>query len=406
MTADAASLTTERPALRSDLLIADIDGDRVVWDSIRRHVHRLNPTAAAIWDRCDGRRTVGEIALVVGHDFGIDSATVQADVLALLDELKTEQLLDDGELIVPVPEPAVPMPRSGAAAATGRSLVGDRAWTTTHGPFRAFDFTFDVCTDDPQVGAFLGDALVGLTPTEPAAPSHRYSFRRQRPSSTRTVLSLDGTALMRAPRPARVVDYFFWHLNRMAVRSAGGRLLIHAGSVVVDGRLVVMAAASGSGKSTLTAGLSLGGARYLSDECVGLDPATGIAWPYPKPITVERGSWHLFPTLAPAGATEEELSDRQWQVGVERLPSGLGVAAEPSVLVFPFHRAGQPTHATRLAPVDALIELLRHTFAFDDLGAEGLDALVALVTRVPAHRLQVGDLDEGVEAVNRLAADT
>jgi hypothetical protein len=53
-----------------------------------------------------------------------------------------------------------------------------------------------------------------------------------------------------------------------------------------------------SGKTTLTAGLVRSGWSYLTDEAVAFDWDTGRSRPFPKPLSVDPGSQHLFPELA------------------------------------------------------------------------------------------------------------
>ncbi|AQP45550.1 hypothetical protein [Tessaracoccus flavus] len=77
------------------------------------------------------------------------------------------------------------------------------------------------------------------------------------------------------------------HITHALIAARRGELLmLHAGAVAhqTTGRALAFVAPGGTGKSTLTRLL----AReygYLTDETVGLDPATLEIFPYPKPIT-------------------------------------------------------------------------------------------------------------------------
>lgn len=55
--------------------------------------HVLNGTAAAIWQEIDGTRTPDEICTVVAAAYQVPVATVRADVLAYLDELRSAGLI-------------------------------------------------------------------------------------------------------------------------------------------------------------------------------------------------------------------------------------------------------------------------------------------------------------------------
>lgn len=76
-------------------------------------------------------------------------------------------------------------------------------------------------------------------------------------------------------------------ITRALIASRKGELLmLHAGAVAhpETGRSLAYVAPGGTGKSTLT---KLLGAEfgYLTDETVGIDPATLEIFPYPKPVT-------------------------------------------------------------------------------------------------------------------------
>ena len=57
-------------ARRSRLVVRKLDDEVLVYDLERQEAHCLNPSAAAIWKACDGRRTVAEIAARAGESLG------------------------------------------------------------------------------------------------------------------------------------------------------------------------------------------------------------------------------------------------------------------------------------------------------------------------------------------------
>ena len=57
------------PAGRVENLVTTKAGDDVlVYDQDRHHIHHLNPTAAAVWTLCNGRRSVSDISQATGFD--------------------------------------------------------------------------------------------------------------------------------------------------------------------------------------------------------------------------------------------------------------------------------------------------------------------------------------------------
>ena len=57
------SRETVVPAARSDgLVVEHLDGETLVYDLERDEAHHLNPTAAAVFELCDGRTTAADLA--------------------------------------------------------------------------------------------------------------------------------------------------------------------------------------------------------------------------------------------------------------------------------------------------------------------------------------------------------
>jgi PqqD family protein of HPr-rel-A system len=71
------------PPRRSDLREERLDGEAIVADPRTGHTHRLNASALAIWDACDGRATTREIAeqLTRSWDLSFDDALDHVDQL-------------------------------------------------------------------------------------------------------------------------------------------------------------------------------------------------------------------------------------------------------------------------------------------------------------------------------------
>lgn len=72
-------------------------------------------------------------------------------------------------------------------------------------------------------------------------------------------------------------------------------LLLHAAVVARDDRAILMSGVSGAGKSTLSLMLSQRGWRFLGDEFAMIDPDTGWAHPFPRPVSLKNESLALIP---------------------------------------------------------------------------------------------------------------
>ena len=84
-------LTKDRH-VRDELLA---DGSMVLYHSVTRELMTLNPTAALVWECCDGAHDEAAIAMEVREAFP-DVATVEHDVAALLEDLQTRGMVGVG----------------------------------------------------------------------------------------------------------------------------------------------------------------------------------------------------------------------------------------------------------------------------------------------------------------------
>ncbi len=86
---------SNRPLGRKDeIVIQNVGGEVLIYDLRNDKAFCLNPTSAAIWNLCDGNKTVAEISGQVATHFNAKNAD---DLVWLaLDQLKEEGLIDSG----------------------------------------------------------------------------------------------------------------------------------------------------------------------------------------------------------------------------------------------------------------------------------------------------------------------
>ena len=154
----------------------------------------------------------------------------------------------------------------------------------------------------------------------------------------------------------------------------------HAGGVERDGVGFVFPARMESGKTTLTAGLVRTGFRYLTDEAVAFDWETGEIEPFPKPLSIDEGSWFLFPEIVPEPAPGETGPPvTQWQVPPEAIRAGsTGGPCRARFVVFPEYEAAAETALQPMSRADAIVELAKNTFHFKDHARRALDVLAGV----------------------------
>lgn len=184
-------------------------------------------------------------------------------------------------------------------------------------------------------------------------------------------------------------------VTRHLIAAQTGRLLMfHAGAVShpATGASVVFVAPSGTGKTTLSRHLGRTHG-YLTDETVGIEPATGRLHPYPKPLSI-----------APA-------HDDRWRK-VETSPDALGLLpAHPTpwvarvVLLTREHHPGAPAHAEELGTLDAVAALIPETSALNRL-PRPLHTVADLLDRTgPLVRLTYREASDLVPLVSALLED-
>jgi hypothetical protein len=118
---------------------------------------------------------------------------------------------------------------------------------------------------------------------------------------------------------------------------------VHAGTLLLGGRALLLPGATHTGKSSLVAELVLQGATYFSDEYALID-AEGRAHPYPRPLLLRNGRSEQVPTLP---------ADLNAKVGSEPAPVGWVLSLE--------YQAGGAWSIEPIPQSLALMALLRNT---------------------------------------------
>lgn len=266
--------------------------------------------------------------------------------------------------------------------------------------FRVLGYHFAFQSNDEGLARYLDEMFDAcLTPTGPTA---WYSILPGHESKHTHLIYHDGRLVMSAGSAGFVPKFLTWDVNRRAIRATQAtHVTLHAGVVARQGEALLLPADMEAGKTTLVAGLLKLGFEYLSDEAAPIDPSTYHVQPFPKPLSLDKGSWHLFPECKPLlpGTTDDYASD-QWQVG----PRAFGATAAPHglpvrLVVFPRYVAGAATELRPIRPVEALIRLLKQTFGLRDQLERNLDTLGSLAERTQQFELTMGALDSACDLV-------
>src|SRR5262249_6640689 len=150
---------------------------------------------------------------------------------------------------------------------------------------RAFDFAFCVRADARHVVEYLDELLAGLSPASATDATHVYRVT-QHAGAGPWELTLDGEDLLLSKTDWYAVAGLLADFVARAVASIETGVVLHAAAVERGGRAVVCPGPSGAGKSTFAATLASRGFRYLTDEAVAFEDATGSLRALPKALAI------------------------------------------------------------------------------------------------------------------------
>lgn len=385
-----------RPEPKAGLVVQPVDGEVVIYDSEADALHHLEPTATAIWTLLDGDRTVSTVAADLADAYRAEEESIRRDVLELVRVIHDRGLLAGS---------------AGAAGSTGRQPpsgpsgefdLGDQALPPSPYVTRAFrglEHIFEVATNDTAVRDFLDQIFVDLGED---GPGDRARYELVALSDTRYVVCYQDCVVVVTGRLDRALSVLLWHINAEVVRSSSThQLLVHAAAATRDGMTVLLPAAPESGKTTTVAGLvAHAGFEYLTDEAVAIEPATLIPRPYPKPLSIDRGSWDVLAGLRPS---HDSVVTGQWQVPATSIrPDTVASSAPVRFVVEPAFDRNTDTRLEHVSRAAMLVRLADSTFNFHEAPQRNLALLARVLERAECYRLPISDLHHGVQLIRRL----
>lgn len=87
------------PLVAGDYRLEEFDGELLLYHPASTRTVHLNDTASLVWNLCDGKRTIREIATVISDAYAESSEDIQHDVTRTL-----ITLADQGVLSFKLPE--------------------------------------------------------------------------------------------------------------------------------------------------------------------------------------------------------------------------------------------------------------------------------------------------------------
>lgn len=179
----------------------------------------------------------------------------------------------------------------------------------------------------------------------------------------------DGENVSDAADEADIFRFLDSQIRLTVAEYAVGKVFLHAGAVVWNGKAVIIPASSFSGKTTLVAELIERGAEYYSDEYAVLD-GEGLVYPYPKMLSL-RGIIDEYEQLdCPAESFGAKT-------GTEAVPVGL-------ILICRFEKSlknGNRLNPEILSAGQGMLEVLAHTIPIRHNPKFALSVLNKISTR-------------------------
>jgi hypothetical protein len=262
-----------------------------------------------------------------------------------------------------------------------------------------------VSVGDPSLAGHLAALLAPFATG--GEPAHLYAIASEGGSYPLFRLYLDDEEVFNAQQVHSVFAHLLWHINRQVIEASSSTyLLLHAAVAELAGRAVLLPASAGSGKTTLVAGLVQAGLRYMSDEVAAIDPRTGLVHPFPKPLSVEPGSWGALAALRPNVAEELEVFNvGQWQVRADDIrPRAVAGPCHPATVITPRYVAGATAALIPQSRADAVAMMVANSFNFREYGSAGLRVLAEVARASACCSLTFGDLNEACRLVLEAAS--
>ena len=386
------------PAGNPLVTAVEIDGELVVYDPRRREAHLLNPTAALLFDHCDGITEAAGLTAELAEAFAVDPATVTRDIDSAISQFDRLGLTERS--MAPGDDPASTDDRLSFEAPPAEH------WTWTSPVLRVLEGRARIRTDHPSAEAYVTTIFGSLAVGQPDRLEGVETFDVLSDSTPMRLLHRDRVIATGDDLDA-LLTFLHWRLNQLAIDSATDHVLLHASAIRRADGVVVFPAESNSGKSTLVAGLVRAGFGYVTDEAVAIALGDGRVDPYPKPISLDPGSWSLFVGQRPdVPGTDDDYFRTEWHLDPRRLSASalddLDSDQQVTVVAFPRYVEGATTTAVPLRPADALLALLRNAFNLSTVAPAGVHRLAAIASEATVVELTVGNLDDAIDLIRTL----
>ena len=198
-----------------------------------------------------------------------------------------------------------------------------------------------------------------------------------------------------------------WGMNWCIATKAHHYLLLHAGTIEKNGKVIIMPAAPGSGKSTLTAALVYNGWRLFSDELGLISLKDELVYPCTRPINLKNDSIDIIKNYIDGAVFSTIANDtHKGTVSLLKPPKeSVERMHEPAALhtfIFPKYVAGAKAKLTPLNKSEAFQVIIEQSFNYHVLGLEAFELIAKLLNQVECYQFEYSDFEEAKIMFNEL----
>lgn len=177
---------------------------------------------------------------------------------------------------------------------------------------------------------------------------------------------------------------------------------IHAGTMSIDGKTILMPAVSGSGKSTLCATLMNNGYHYYGDDVAVIRQRDRQLMPLPTTLSIKTGSWDLLSQWHP------ELTQQDASTGTRNRVVKYLNAAQPEIgdayctavnfLVFPRYAADEEAACIQLTDTEKFQKLIESGLWFDQpVDQHKFESFLDWVQAMPAYSMVYSSTEQALD---------
>lgn len=223
-------------------------------------------------------------------------------------------------------------------------------------------------------------------------------------------LHSEGVPDVHLPRRYEVLPHLEWFINWQIIYNRQDYVQLHASSLEISGRAMILAGDPGSGKSTLTAGLLGRGWRYLCDEFALIDPETRLIHPYPRALCIKEGSFPVIDSLGlPLCRKTPYQKATKGRVAflnpLDVCPDVVGKPSPVRWVIFPRYVAGAPPTLQRMTRSEGVHELALQCFNARVFEARAVHVLSDLIRGAECYRLRGGEISATCQLLQQLVQE-